>query len=230
MFKINERKPSLPPSLIEAYKSITPSALGHIIEDGFMDAELKPIYERCFMVGCAVTVKTVGRDSTVCHKVMDFIQPGDVIVIDRGGDRRYACWGEMTSLAAKMRQAAGVIVDGPITDITMIRQIGLPVFCRGVVALTTQILGLGGEINTPIHCGGVVVHPGDLILADENGILVIKPTEAEEMLRLAQEEEQADEEFKQRLLEGKLPSQLMPLDEMIQNASAHEREESLRER
>lgn len=223
MFKIFERKQSLSASLLEAYKSVTPTALGHILENGFMDGGLKPIYDRCSVVGCAVTVKTYGRDSTVCHKVIDLIQPGDVIVIDRGGDQRYACWGEMTSLAAKLRHAAGVVVDGPVTDINAMREIGLPVFCRGVVALTTQILGLGGEINTSIQCGGVVVHPGDLILADENGILVINPSEAEQVLHKALEEEQADREFKQGLLEGKLPSQLMLIDEMIQNVLARER-------
>lgn len=180
-----------------------------------MHPRLKPLQPNTLLVGAAVTVKTVGRDSLVCHKVIDLVHPGDVIVIDRDGDQRYACWGEMTNLAAHLAGVAGVIVDGPVTDVQVLRQGRLPIFCNGAAALTTQFLGLGGSINTPIVCGGVVVNPGDLIFGDDNGIFVIPPERAEHYLSITLEEEKGDGEWRDGLLQGKRPSQMAPIDEIM---------------
>jgi len=218
MFHIMERKNAVSPSLVERYRSIEPATLGHIIDSGVVDNHLQSIQSGLMIVGPAVTVQTFGRDSTACHKVFDFVQPGDVIVVDRGGDTRYACWGEMTSLAAKMCQVAGVIVDGPVTDVAAIREMGLPVFCRGTSVMTTQLLGQCGAINMPVNCGGVVVHPGDLILGDDNGLMVIPPDQAEMWLEVARKEEEAEAPYRQALLAGKLPSELAPIDDLIRNS------------
>jgi len=218
MFHINPRTQVISPSLVERYRSIEPAALGHHIDGGVMDNGIKPIRPGTSIAGIAVTVQTFGRDSTACHKAIDFIQPGDVLVIDRGGDMRYACWGEMTSLAAQVRGAAGVVVDGPITDITTLREMDLPVFCRGAAVITTQLLGQCGAVNVPVNCGGVVVHPGDLIVGDDNGIIVIRPDQAEEWLHIAVREEAEEVAYRQALLQGQLPSQLAPIDELIRNA------------
>lgn len=218
MFHIVERKKTVPPSLVESYKSIEPATLGHILDGGIVDNRLQSIQPGLKIVGPAVTVQAFGRDSTACHKVFDFVQPGDVIVVDRGGDRRYACWGEMTSLAAQVRQVAGVVVDGPVTDVASIREMGLPVFCQGTSVVTTQLLGQYGAINVPITCGGVVVHPGDLILGDDNGLIVIPLDQAEMWLEIAREEEEAEVPYRRALLEGKLPSELAPINELILNS------------
>lgn len=180
-----------------------------------MHSRLKPLQPNTLLVGSAITVKTVGRDSLMCHKVIDLVHPGDVIVIDRDGDQRYACWGEMTALAAELAGVAGVIVDGPVTDVQALRQGRLPIFCSGNVALTTQFLGLGGSINTPVVCGGVVVNPGDLIFGDDNGVFVIPPEQAERYLSITIEEEKGDREWREGLLQGKRPSQMAPIDELI---------------
>lgn len=215
MYRILERNSLVPTSLIEQYRNISPSSLGHWIDEGAMDPRLKPLLSNTLIVGSAITVKTVGRDSLMCHKVIDLVHPGDVIVIDRDGDQRYACWGEMTTLAAELAGVAGVIVDGPVTDIQVLRQGRLPIFCSGNAALTTQFLGLGGSINTPIVCGGVVVNPGDLIFGDDNGIFVIPPEQAEHYLAITIEEEKGDSEWREGLLKGQRPSQMAPIDELM---------------
>lgn len=116
------------------------------------------------------------------------------------------------TLAAKMRRLAGVIVDGPLTDLSAVRALGIPVFGRGSSALTTQILRTGtGDINLPISCGGVAVAPGELILGDEDGVLVLSPVEAIELLQRAVKEEADDAAFRDALLAGRTPSELVDL-------------------
>ena len=82
---------------------------------------------------------------------MEIAQPGDVVVIDRCGDRLHACWGGMVTLAAHLKRLAGGIIDGPATDIDEIEELGFPVYCRGMSAITTKLMGFGGEINTAVH-------------------------------------------------------------------------------
>ena len=101
-------------------------------------------------------------DSTVVHRAIDLAEPGDILVIDRTGDTKHACWGEMTSLAAKVRGLAATIVDGPATDVVEIEEMEYLVFSRGVSPITTRSLAQFGEINTVVQCGGVPVSPATL--------------------------------------------------------------------
>ncbi len=87
------------------------------------------------------------------------------------------------ALAARQRGALGIVVDGVCTDRAELQELGLPVFARGTSLLTTKLLGTpDGALNLPVTCGGVVVHPGDLVLADENGVLFLRPSEAAALL------------------------------------------------
>ncbi len=208
----------VPADLVERYRGIAPSTLGHLIDGYAVDREVLPLSPGMTVVGPAVTVATHGRDSTVCHKVMDVVQPGDVIVIATGGTG-YACWGEMMTLAAKVQGVAGVIVDGPLTDVVQQIEIGLPVFGKGRAALTTQILGEGGSINQPIICGGLRVEPGDLVLGSADGVLVLPRGEAAELCDAAQEEEAGDGRWRDALVGGKRPSELYDIDGLIAGAA-----------
>jgi 4-hydroxy-4-methyl-2-oxoglutarate aldolase len=145
---------------------------------------------------------------------MDVVRPGDVLVIATGG-APYACWGEMMSLAAKAQGVAGVIVDGPLTDVAQQMDIGLPVFGKGRAALTTQVLGEGGSINLPVVCGGLHVDPGDLVLGSADGVLVLPKREAEHLYDRACDEEKGDGGWREALLSGKRPSELYDLDGLI---------------
>ena len=219
MFEVLESKEqAITDRLLEAYRAIAPSTLGHIWDGRALDPDIRPVAAGTAMVGRAVTVTVRGRDSTVCHKVIDLLRPDDVVVITQGGERRYSCWGEMMTLAARMRDVAGVVIDGPVTDVVRVRGMGLPVFARGTSPLTTQLLGESGAINTPIVCGGVSVEPGELVLGSDDGVLVLSAAEAESLLTAAQEEEVGDEEYRKALLAGELPSQLAPIERLIERA------------
>ncbi|MEZ4521545.1 MAG: RraA family protein [Thermomicrobiales bacterium] len=189
---------------IEQLRRIPPATIGHMLDFGFMANDLRPIgVGRGFtLCGPAVTVRTSALDSGVVHHAVDIAEPGDVLVIDRNGDEKHACWGELTSLAAKIRGLAGTIVDGPATDIPEIWEMEYLTFCRGVAPITSRSTGASGEINTSIHCGGVPVSPGDIILADDNGILVIPADQVAEIIDHCGPRVEHEAMIRRRLLAG----------------------------
>lgn len=208
MIRINPRQVSIAPALVERFRALSPATIGHVQDFGFMDPALRPIGRRIKLCGPAVTVRTVALDSAVVHRAIDIAAAGDVIVIDRLGDTRHASWGEMTTRGAMQRGIAGAIIDGAVTDIVEIGELRFPVFGRSISALTTKGLALAGEINTTIPCGGVVVRPGDLVLADDNGIVVIAPEQAEAILAVCEPREQREAWLRTELAKGRPLSEL----------------------
>ena len=181
-----EQRTRVPDHLIEGFKSIPPPTIGHATTRGFMDSALTPLYRLGeVIVGRAVTVKLTPGDVTYTRPAIEALSPGDVLVMDVGGERRVAAWGEMTSLAAQVKGAVGVIIDGVCTDLLEISEMRMPTWSRGLAALVGRRLEQDGGVNIPVQCGGVLVHPGDLIVADDNGIVVIRPDEAEELYKTA---------------------------------------------
>lgn len=176
MVIVNPRvEPSISAELIAELGRIPPATIGHVLEHEFMDVGLRPIGQRFSFCGPAVTVRCFGVDSSIVHYAVDVAQAGDVIVVDRLGDMRYACWGGGVALAAHTRGIAGAVVDGVLTDRVEIEDLGFPIFGRGLSPVTTRGGGTTGELNVPVRCGGVMVNPGDIILADDDGILVLAP-------------------------------------------------------
>jgi len=133
------------------------------------------------VIGPACTVKVFPGDNLMVHKVLDIAKPGDVVMIDAGASRMNAALGGLISTKAVHRGIAAFVVDGYIRDLPEIRQLDFPVFARGATAIGPLHRG-PGEINYPISCGGVVVHPGDVVVADGFGIVVIPRANAEDIL------------------------------------------------
>jgi regulator of RNase E activity RraA len=220
MITVNERvEAGVPGELLERLRSIPPANIGHLLDFGFMDIALRPIGRRNFIVcGPAVTVKAMAIDSTVVHVAIDIAQPGDVLVIDRNGDDKHACWGEMTSLGAHLKGIAATVVDGPATDIVEIEEMGYLVFSRGISPITTRSLAMAGEINTVVQCGGVAVAPGDIILADDNGIVVLPPSIIPEIIDRCEARAQREPVMRQRLHAGEPLSQISGAREKLDAA------------
>ena len=181
---------SVPAALLDAYRQLPPATIGHVIDEGFVDGAIRPIANRVAVVGTAITLRLVDNDLAPTAAAIERLRPGHVLVIDQGGETRRACWGEMTSLAARARGCVGVIVDGAVTDVVEIAEHGLPTFARAISALVGRSTGAGdGAVNVAVQCGGVAVHPGDLVVADDNGIVVIPPRRAADVAALARAEE-----------------------------------------
>jgi 4-hydroxy-4-methyl-2-oxoglutarate aldolase len=215
MVIVNPRVDStVPPPLLEQLRRIAPATIGHMLEHEFMDPELRPIISRFAFAGPAITVRCFGTDSAIVHYAVDIAHPGDVIVIDRLGDRRYACWGGGVSVGAIARGVVGAVVDGVLTDRIEIEDLRFPVFGRGISPLTTRSPGLTGELNVPVRCGGLIVNPGDIVLADDDGVIVLPPGRVAEIVEICLPREQGGRERQQRMREG------VPLGEL---SGAHAR-------
>ncbi|MFF8816923.1 RraA family protein [Leucobacter sp. NPDC015123] len=172
---VNEFTPPLAAQRAAELQSLSLPTLGHYLEDGFVDPEIRMLVGTgSNIVGTAATVRTTATDSTALHHAAGLIQPGHILVIDTGGDRFHAPLGEVVATQLQVRGAAGVIVDGVVTDIEQLRRIGVPVYARGTSLLTTKLHGAGGGgIGATVACGGVAVAAGDIVLADANGVLAL---------------------------------------------------------
>ena len=158
---------------------IETATFGHFRHFGFVHRAIQPMIKRR-VVGTAVTVVTPGPCTTVLHHALGLLRPGDFVMIDRLGDDRHACWGGGVTIAAKTAGAVGAVIDGPCTDEAEILASDFPVWSRGVSPVTCRGYDLGGAMNVPVSCGGAVVLPGDAILADASGIVVLRREEVRE--------------------------------------------------
>ena len=211
------RNVQLTTSVKERFNKVEPATIGHHLHYGFMDPSIKSMLYDVKVVGTAFTARTNVNDSTMVHKAVSSAKEGDVIVIDRTGDTKHACVGEVVAYAAKSRKISGIIIDGPCTDIQAIREIGIPVFATGLSPITTKLYGESGEINTTVQCGGVTVNPGDLIIADDNGVLVLtQELNYESILEKAEASEQKEPETKKLLDSGRTLSSLSRADQLIE--------------
>lgn len=181
----------LDPELRAKLERLSFPTIGHYLEEGFVDPDVRRVVnggQR--VIGTAFTVRTTATDSTALHHAAGAIEAGQVLVIDTGGDRRHAPLGEVVAEQLASRGAAGAIVDGVVTDTDEIREIGLTVHARGTSMLTTKLHGIdAGGVNIPVTCGGAVVQPGDVVLADANGVLVAPLDVIERIVDLALEDD-----------------------------------------
>lgn len=138
-----------------------------------MDSGIRPLTgSDPGFVGQALTVKAPPGDNLAVHHALDRVQPGDVLVIDWRGCLGACGAGSESLIEPIQRGLRGVVIDGAWRDIDQITQLGFPLFGRGVTAHSGPKAS-AGEINVPVSCGGVVVNPGDLVLADRDGVVVI---------------------------------------------------------
>jgi 4-hydroxy-4-methyl-2-oxoglutarate aldolase len=193
-------------SLLDLLAQAEPATIGHFLHSGFMDPAVKALQPDVRIAGTAVTVRAPGPDASIVHYALGQIRPGDILVIDRCGDLRHAITGGAVIYAARAAGVAGVIVDGMVTDLGELRRYGVPVWCRGSSTVTGKLLALGGEFCISVSCGGVAVNPGDAILADENGVLVLPPSRIQAAATRAIEMQQQEKVTLKRLDAGeKMP-------------------------
>jgi regulator of RNase E activity RraA len=154
------------------------------------------------IIGPACTVKVYPGDNLMVHKSLDIAQPGDVIVIDAANSGNTAVLGDLVSTKARHRGIAGFVVDGMIRDLPGIRALeDFPVYARGVTPIGPLHRG-PGEINYPVSAGGIVVHPGDIIVGDLNGVVVVPRKIADELLSRLEAREAAEADYTDAVARG----------------------------
>ena len=207
MFVLNALPPQIDPARLDRLRQAEPATIGHVRHVGFMAPTIRallPGYRR--IAGTAVTVRAFGADIAIIHYALGRIRPGDILVLDRAGDTRHAACGGSVAFAAREAGCLGIIIDGPATDIQELREFGMPVWASGLSTVTGKPQFLSGEFCTAVSCGGVAVQPGDAVLADENGVLVLPPPDIEDAADRAVAMQQAEKLTFARLAKGeKLP-------------------------
>lgn len=146
-----------------------------------MDCGIRQMFPSRKFAGPAVTVKVRAGDNFMLHKAISLVKPGDVLVVETQNCNAYAVCGDLMVSCMDKLGVAGLVVDGTVRDIETLREIGMPVFARGTVCGAGDKEG-PGEVNFPIACGGVVVNPGDLVMGDDNGVVVIPKDDIEEAI------------------------------------------------
>jgi 4-hydroxy-4-methyl-2-oxoglutarate aldolase len=223
MFTLNALPQGLKKELVEKLVRAEPATIGHFRNWGFMDPAIRAMQSDLRIAGPAVTVRAPGVDGTIVGYALGQVRPGDVLVIDRCGDHRHAAFGGLVAYACKVARLAGVIIDGVATDIGEVRKYGVPLWCRGLSAVTTKRIGLAGEFCVPVSCGGVDVSPGDVIIADECGIVVLPPGEAEAAAERAVGMQDAEAASRKRLDAGEKLPDISGATKMLQEALAKQK-------
>jgi regulator of RNase E activity RraA len=190
--QILKRPERIAQRFVDAFASIpvanVSDCMGRLTAGG---PRLRPMHDGSPMAGAALTVKTRPGDNLMIHKAIDMAQPGDVIVVDAGGDLTNALIGELMVSYAVTRRIVGFVMNGAIRDSDFIAKGGFPVYAAGVTHRGPYKDG-PGEINVPIAVDGMVIHPGDLILGDADGFLCVPMADAEEVLAASQKKVEAE--------------------------------------
>ena len=202
---------ALDAELVRRLRSVSFPTIGHFLEEGFLDLGIRSLLRDVRVVGRAVTVRVAEADAYATNRALALLEPGDVLVIETGGDLAHAPVGAVTGCAAMCQGAAGVVVDGVVTDIVELRAAGLPVFARGTSVLTAKrIASPRSAVNVPVLCGGVMVNPGDVVMADDNGVLVLSADEAAAVVDAALAADRAEPAILDRLRSGEPIGDVLP--------------------
>ena len=198
----NPSAPQVDPKIIARIRGIAVALLSDNLHRNRGSVGLRPYHKPAPMAGTAVTVKTRGGDNLSSLRAYDFCRPGDVMVIDAGGDLTNAVFGGIMAFGGESMGLAGMVVDGAIRDIAEIGARSFPVYARGVNHRGPYKDG-PGEINVPVTIGGMVVRPGDIIVGDQDGLLAFPPELAEVTITAALAQHAKEEATIQAIRDGK---------------------------
>jgi RraA family protein len=193
--------PSEISALLAAYTRTSTSIISDCL-DRLPGAPLKPFHRiEGTMAGVALTVKVPCGDNRAIHQALEILSPGQVLVVDGGGDISRALMGDIMAAIAEKRGAVGVVVDGAIRDLATISKGAFPVFARAGFHRGPYKNG-PGEINVPVCIGGMIVSPGDIVVGDHDGIVAFPASEAESLLQQCQLTEQKEAEMMAQITAG----------------------------
>lgn len=164
-----------------------------------MHSEIKPVYPIDRVAGPAVTARSMVADYLTPVAAIDYAEPGDVIVIDVKGYKDAAIWGDLAAKSCKLKGIAAVVIDGAVRDSRGIQKLQVPHFSRAVTPNSGDCSVLG-DINIPIQCGGVVVNPGDIIIGDADGVVVVPQVKAAQIIDKVKKQAEAEKNLEQLMV------------------------------
>lgn len=203
-FEILSRQRAVSAELVEKFRRLPVANISDCMSRmAAGGARLRPMHDGTLLAGPALTVRTRPGDNLMVHKALDLAQPGDVVVVDAGGDLTNAIIGEIMTSYAASRGIAGIVINGAIRDAGTIRRSAFPVYAAGVTHRGPYKDG-PGVINGTVALDGMTIEPGDLILGDEDGLLCIPFDHAEAIYQQADAKHAAEETTLAEIAAGKL--------------------------
>jgi 4-hydroxy-4-methyl-2-oxoglutarate aldolase len=207
----------VPKELVQEYKQLTSATVYEASgAKGALSSRIKPVSPDMFVCGTAVTVKIRPKDNLLLHKAIYVAQPGDVIVADAEGFTEAGAWGEIMAFAAQQCGIAGLVFNGAVRDAREISALGFPVFSAGLCIKETEKISLGW-INHPLNFDNQTIHPGDLILGDRDGVVVVKREEAQDVLKKSLAREEKERGVKARIKRGETTLDIFGLGEILKS-------------
>jgi 4-hydroxy-4-methyl-2-oxoglutarate aldolase len=211
--KVDFRK--LSSERLEQWAKIPPAIASDCMNrDQAMSGAISPIAEGTTLCGQAKTVNPMVADNSASHVALEDAYPGQVIVIAADGHLHNAVWGGLMARAAQAQGIAGIVIDGAVRDAAEIKEIGFPCFCIDAVPSGPH-KGHGGTVDGSIACGGCPVNPGDLILGDDDGIVVVPLALEENLLEACQKKLAAEDKIVARIEAGERLSAIQGLPEAV---------------
>ena len=206
-----------PVQLVEAFADLGAAtvyeAAGRI---GSVDPAIKPLGSGVRILGPALTVQCFPQDNLMLHKALQLAQPGDILVATTDGYPHAGYFGDLMATSAMARQVGGLAIDGCVRDSAEILEMGFPIFSRGTCIRGT-VKKNPGTINHPVLFGEVIVHPGDLVLGDDDGMVIIPQAKIEEVLEASQRRVEKEIEKAAALRTGKTSMELNKLDTVLES-------------
>jgi 3-hexulose-6-phosphate synthase/6-phospho-3-hexuloisomerase len=216
---INSRQSGPTPEILQGFKELlkiySPSCVVADSQEraGVMRSYLRPLTNDVRFVGPALTVRLEPGNQVDCLDALSVAQEGDVIVVDAAGETETSIWGGLMSGLCKIKGVVGAVIDGAMRDIDETRDLGFYIFSKAIVPRSTHTPYSGRmepiEVNVPIQCAGILVRPGDIVLGDETGVVVIPLENAVEVLEKARVQADNEEKTRAKIREGKTVEQLL---------------------
>ena len=221
MNRIKEHPEGVAQDIIDAYSSLDAATVYEANgQRGAMDHAKTPIAWGQRMCGSALPVQCHPADNLMLHAAIALAQPGDVIIADVGPLRDAGYWGEITTVAAMARGVVGLVISGSIRDRAAIVKRGFPVW-SGAVCMRGTAKCTPGSINYPVVVGGITVHAGDLVLADDDGVVVVNQTDLVDVLAKARERESKETKMMEQLEAGALTLDLLGFRAALETLGIH---------
>ena len=206
--------PRIPEEVLQRFAAYSSADLHEASgQAGAMHSSIKPVVPGLRLLGSALTVLGPASDDLTPHIAIHIAQKNDVIVVNAGGDSEAAIWGGLMSMSAHQRGAAGLVIDGAVRDVDEVREAGFPVFAKAVC-----IKGTGKEkvgwINHPIVCAGIYVQPGDLVVGDDDGVVVVARDRLDDVLKACEARMAREANIVRQIAEGKSTYEILGLAEL----------------